>query len=180
MDIDDDQNSKEIISTPELVLLNQLTNEYGLEKVIDTICKPKLNQKNKLDSCIQGLKDSCAKDKLPFLLIKMLYSYFDSKYDDSNKKITKRSISAKKTNLMKNLNENLENSTKSPSKVEKSKSGSNRIENAEKGNQNLTADEEIKDIQEEKLEKNNVCEEKSNTSDKKVLLKKKKLKKIEL
>lgn len=165
MEVDDqkDQKSKEIISTPELAILNQLTTEYGLETVLDTICKPKLDQKNKLDSCIQGLIDSCAKDKLPFLLIKMLYSYFDSKYDDNNRNITKRSTSAKKTNVLKNLNENLEldNSTKSPAK-------GSQIENNDGGNPiSTTADEEIKEIQEEKLKKNSVSQEKSKSNNKK-------------
>ena len=168
MEIDDDQNSKEIISTPELAILNQLTNEYGLEKVIDTICKPKLNQKNKLDSCIQGLKNSCAKEKLPFLLIKMLYSYFDSKYDDNNRNIPKRATSAKKSNIMKNLNENLklENSTKLPIKGKKSESGTSKMENDEVRNPILTDNEEILEIPEEKSNKNNVCQEKSKSNKK--------------
>ena len=160
----DDQNSKEI--TPELAILNQIANEYGLGKVIDTICKPKLNQKNKLDLCIQGLKDSCAKEKLPFLLIKMLYSYFDSKYDD-NRNITKRSTSAKKTNIMKNLKEKLklENSAKSSDNGQKSKSDTPKMENTERGNSILKADEEIQEIQEEKY-KENKSQEKSKSNNK--------------
>ena len=168
MDIDE-ENTNEVLSTPELAILNQLTTEYGLEKVIDTICKPKLNQKNKLDSCIQGLRDSCAKDKLPFLLIKMLYSYFDSKNNDNNRNITKRSTSAKKTNILKNINDNLapENSSKSPGKGQKSKSGSSKMENAEGGNPVSTADEEIQEIQKDKSKKNNTCQEKSKSNNKK-------------
>ena len=65
--------------TPELAILNQLIIEFGFEKVLDSLCKAKLNHKNKLDSCIQGLRDSCTSEKLPLFLIKMLFSYFDHK-----------------------------------------------------------------------------------------------------
>ena len=72
--------------TPELAVLNQLIVEFGFERVLDSLCKAKLNHKNKLDSCVQGLRDSCANEKLPLFLIKMLFSYFDSKEKDKKEK----------------------------------------------------------------------------------------------
>ena len=65
--------------TPELAVLNQLIVEFGFEKVLDSLCKGKLNHKNKLDSCVEGLRSSCATEKLPLFLIKMLFSYFEKK-----------------------------------------------------------------------------------------------------
>jgi len=34
--------------TPELAVLNQLIVEFGFEKVLDSLCKGKLNHKNKI------------------------------------------------------------------------------------------------------------------------------------
>ena len=65
--------------TPELAVLNQLIVEFGFEKVLDSLCKGKLNHKNKLDSCVEGLRSSCATEKLPLFLIKMMFSYFEKK-----------------------------------------------------------------------------------------------------
>ena len=72
--------------TPELAVLNQLIVEFGFEKVLDSLCKAKLNHKNKLDSCVQGLRDSCANEKLPLFLIKMLFSYFENKEKEKEPK----------------------------------------------------------------------------------------------
>ena len=112
MDIDDYNSKKKKFATPELAILNHLIQQYGFEKVLDTLCKPNLDSKIKIDSCLQGLKDSCTNEKLPILLVKMLFSYFESKFND---KITiqekKRSTSAKKSNTLKNY---IENSEKSP------------------------------------------------------------------
>lgn len=107
-----DQNSSRNCASPGLAVLNQLINEYGLEKVLDTLCKPKLEEKYKLDSCLKGLKDSCSDNKLPILLVKMLFSYIESKFDFPNKnKMTKRSTSAKKLSTFQfEKNANLKNS----------------------------------------------------------------------
>ena len=100
-----DSNKK--FSTPESAILNQLILEYGFERVLDTLCKTKLDQKNKLDSCLQGLKDSCTNNKLPYLLMKMLFSYFESQFDDQSKKpYAKRSTSANKSTSIGILNDN--------------------------------------------------------------------------
>ena len=72
--------------TPELAVLNQLIVEFGFEKVLDSLCKAKLNNRNKLDSCVQGLRDSCTNEKLPLFLIKMLFSYFEKKEKEQDTK----------------------------------------------------------------------------------------------
>ena len=106
-------NSIKKYSIPELEALNQLVNHYSLDKVIDALCKPKLEIKNKLDSNIQILIDSSSKEKLPFFLIKILYVYFETKIKDNkeNKEaIIKRSSSA---NIINNsLNNNSEKASK--------------------------------------------------------------------
>lgn len=114
MDIEE-KHSHKSYATPELAVLNQLISEYGFERVLDSLCKSKLEQKNKLDSCLQGLKNSCSNEKLPFLLIKMLFSYFDSKFN-GNKKISnkKRSISSIKSNNLKNISEKSKKDSKRP------------------------------------------------------------------
>ena len=93
-------------STPELAVLNQLIIEFGFEEVLDTLCKPKLDQNNKLDSCLQGLKDSCDNEKLPIILVRMMFSYFESKFGGNKIKEVKRSSSAKKLSIVKSLPEN--------------------------------------------------------------------------
>jgi len=109
---DTTNSKKNKFATQELAILNNLIQQYGFEKVLDTLCKPNLDSKIKIDSCLQGLKDSCTNEKLPILLVKMLFSYFESKFND---KITiqekKRSTSAKKSNTLKNF---IKNSEKSP------------------------------------------------------------------
>lgn len=93
----EEENSKKKIISPELTVLNQLFKEFGFEKVIDTLCKSKLEEKYKLDSCLKGLKGSICKEKLSFLLIKNLYTYFGSQIEEIKKEFLKRSTSARKT-----------------------------------------------------------------------------------
>ena len=78
--------------------LNQLFIEYGLEKVIDTLYKSKLGEKYKkeIDSCLKDTKNSLRKEKLPFLLMKILYSYFSSQIEEIKEECLKRPTSAKK------------------------------------------------------------------------------------
>ena len=81
---DNNKNNNNYVS-PELAFLNHLTVEYGFEKVLDSLCKNKLNKKNKLDVCVQGLRESCTNEKLPLFLIKMMFSYFDNKEKEKDK-----------------------------------------------------------------------------------------------
>ena len=71
--------------SPDLALLNHLISEYGFEKVLDSLCKPKLNKEDKLDICVQGLRESSTNEKLLLFLIRMLFSYFNNKDKDKDK-----------------------------------------------------------------------------------------------
>ena len=162
MDIDDNKPKKKC-ATPELAVLNHLILEYGFEKVLDSLCKPKLDPKNKMDSCLQGLKDSCSNEKLPFLLVKMLFSYFQSKFNDKAKKPTKkRSTSVKKSNCIKNI---IDNFDKSDSKLNNdTKSIFSMLDHVE----NVTPIQ----IEEDEKEKNKENEKKSEEKDKNKTVKK--------
>ena len=122
----EEENSKKKIVSPGLTVLNQLFNEFGFEKVIDTLCKTKLEEKYKLDSCLKGLKGSICKEKLSFLLIKILYTYFGSQIEEIKKEFLKRSTSARKTataviNIEENGSKRSKNSgPKTPEKKKKS------------------------------------------------------------
>ena len=109
-----EQNTKEKNDIPELVTLNQLISEYGYDAVLNSLYKPKSSQSNKLESCLQKLKDSCTNDKLPLILFKMFFSYFDSKIEDI-KNQNKRTTSSKKSDSSKNNSEN-KKLEKNPSK----------------------------------------------------------------
>ena len=76
------KNSNKKYPYPELEALNQIINHYSLDKVIDALCKPELEIKNKLDLSLQVLIDSCPEGKLPIFLIKMLFVYFETKFSD--------------------------------------------------------------------------------------------------
>ena len=118
----DEPNSKEKNYKQELTILNQLISDYGFDAVLDSLCDTKSDPSNKLESCLQDLKNSCYNDKLPLILFKMFYSYFDSKIQEIKNKI-KRSTSSKISTPQKNIVEN-EKCEKSPSK---SKNGINLI-----------------------------------------------------
>ena len=153
MDIDG-LNSNNRFSTPECAILNQLIIEYGFEKVLDSLCKPKLDQKNKLDSCLQGLKDSCTKDKLPFLLMKMFFSYFESKFDPNHTQKHKRSTSVNSSTTL-NI---LEDISKPHMPTSKSQLKENKIDNSKKEKiGNITPieidDEEIEEVKDKDKEK---------------------------
>jgi len=80
-------NSSKVNSISEIAIvtkLNKLIKEYGFEKVLDAVCKAKLNQKNKLEQLVQGLKDTINNEKLPLFLIKMLFTYFNDKIENKD------------------------------------------------------------------------------------------------
>lgn len=106
LNIDEDSSDKNY-ATPELAVLGQLIDEYGFEKILDSLCKLKLNQNNKLESCLQGLKDSCTDNKINFILFKILFSYFEKKIDEKIQasQEQKVSISPKKSPVQKIINE---------------------------------------------------------------------------
>ena len=94
-----DSNKKYVF--PELAVLEELFNEYGFDKVLDSLYKPNLGH-NKLDSCVQGLKKSCSSFKLPIILFKIFFSYFETKIEEI-KNNYKRAISAKNLSSHKNF-----------------------------------------------------------------------------
>ena len=122
MEIEEKKSKKNLV-TPELAVLEQLVNEYGLERVLDSLCNSKSNHKNKLDSCIQGLKDSCLDNKINFIVCKMIFSYFESKFNEQEKKFLekKRATSVNKFTPKKIVRTNSKKSTsKSPIRDTKS------------------------------------------------------------
>ena len=164
MDIDVEENLQNTYATPELAVLNQLISEYGFEKVLNSFCKSNFDDKNKLDSCLQGLKNSCSNEKLPFLLIKMLYSYFDSKLEEKNNvSDKKRSTSAIRATNLKNLvdNSSKEKPDSSCQNEEKEKIDNNIVKDqCEKGNPNEINEGEMQETQEKN--KNSVEEKNKN------------------
>ncbi len=103
--------------------LNQLADEFGLEKVLDSLCKSKPSKKNNLDSGLKELKDSCDNNKLTFMLCKMIFKYFNSKIKESgifNHENDKPTSTISETKLQKNnINEkdkSMSNKDKSPSR----------------------------------------------------------------
>lgn len=79
MDSKKNKASKQI----ESGFLSQLADEFGLEKVLDSLCKSKVNKKNELDTGLKELKDSCDNNKITFMLCKMIFKYFNSKINES-------------------------------------------------------------------------------------------------
>jgi hypothetical protein len=66
-------------NTLEIAVLSQLVDKYGLENVLDSLCQPKLNINNELDSCLQGLKASCDDNRITLMMCKMIFTFFYSK-----------------------------------------------------------------------------------------------------
>jgi len=60
LDQSDEEKSKEDINLnmSELDAINKLVKKYGLEKIINSLCKPKLNLKNELESYLSRLQGS--------------------------------------------------------------------------------------------------------------------------
>ena len=79
MDSKKNKNSK----PSESGFLNKLADEFGLEKVLDSLCKSKPNKKNNLDSGLKELKDSCDNNQITFILCKMIFKYFNTKIKES-------------------------------------------------------------------------------------------------
>ena len=83
------KNSEKKNKARELTTLNKLIKENGFEKVLNTLCKSKLDEKNKYESNLKNIKNSCSQSQLHLLLFNALFSYFESKFEEiqnSNKK----------------------------------------------------------------------------------------------
>ena len=107
----------------ESSFLNQLADEFGLEKVLDSLCKSKPSKKNDLDSGLKELKDSCDNNKLTFMLCKMIFKYFNSKIKESgifNHENDKTTSTISEIKLPKNIinekDKSISNKDKSPSR----------------------------------------------------------------
>ena len=84
-------------NTLEIAVLSQLVDKYGLESVLDSLCQPKLNINNELDSCLQGLKASCDDNRITLMMCKMIFTFFYSKIKeqkDSNQEKEKEKVSS--------------------------------------------------------------------------------------
>ena len=147
----DEKNSKN--NDPEFSLLEELVNNYGLERVLDSLCSSKLNQKSKLDSCIKGLKKPCIDNKINLFVCKMLFSYFESKFIELEKSIQnkKRSTSVSSLNQKKNRKTNSEISTSNLANID-SKSVLSIMDQSE-GESPIQIDDE--EIQESKKAEDN-------------------------
>ena len=103
-DVDKNCDKKEEI--PELVVLNKLIKEYGFEKVLNTLCKSKLDEKDKFESSLQHIKNSCSESQLHILLFNALFSYFESKFEEiKNTNTNKKSDSPTTSAVKKYLND---------------------------------------------------------------------------
>ena len=67
---------------PELGMLYYFIEEYGIENVVDSIYKSEKLPKNKLDSCIKGMKDMYGENKLIIMIIKSLIFFIKENLND--------------------------------------------------------------------------------------------------
>jgi len=82
-------------NTLEIAVLSKLVDKFGLENVLDSLCQPKLNKNSELDSCLQGLKDSCDENRITLIMCKMIFKFFYSKIKeqkDSNNEKEKEKV----------------------------------------------------------------------------------------
>ena len=164
MDIDNSIPNQKNAVTPQLAVIDKLIEEFGLEKVLESLSKKKLNHRNKLDSLLQGLKDSFTDNGINFLLFKILFSYFKDRCDNLEKLVQgkNRSISANKSPGTKSLCKQ----TKSQRSVVKTPIKKDKTNNVNVVDPNKVYKEEQPPIliSEEKAKKQ---PEKSNTEDNK-------------
>jgi hypothetical protein len=149
--------------------LNQLFIENGFEKVIDTLYKSKLGEKYKkeIDSCLKDTKSSLRKEKLPFLLMKILYSYFSSQIEEIKEECLKRPTSAKKIAAINfEAPEKEKSVSKTPEKSLKCAKGSSNstIEVGESGSE--FDNKEVKEVSEVNKTVKEVKETKTQIKDK--------------
>ena len=157
--IKDNQDSKKKYVIPELAVLEQLFIEYGYDKVLDSLYKPNLGH-NKLDSCLQGLKKSCSIDKLPIILFKIFFSYFETKIGEI-KNDYKRSTSAKNLLSRQILNKNVKKSPQNQDKKSNNsiKDKSNNVDSTKKNEEKV----EISGEKSDKVSKKSKSDNQKNT-----------------
>lgn len=159
----EDGNLKKKVNSPELTALNKLLKEYGLEKVLDTMCKPKFEERYKLDACLKSLRDSLSLEKLPILLIKVLFTYFGTKIEEIKQITSKRanSSSPKKTHVFNSFGKT--DNEMSPKSFSKSPESNSKNDNSSKSSQKEVQSVEI----DNNVEMTDVAEEKKAGKEKK-------------
>ena len=90
-----EKNSKNENIIQKIATFDNLIEKYGIEKVLDSLFKSKLDQLNMLDSSLKELKDLCPNKMVNFVLCKTLFSYFNSRMKEIENIIhfQKRSVS---------------------------------------------------------------------------------------
>ena len=76
--VNEKNENEKSYSTPSLVILSKLKDEFGMEKIIDTLCKDELDSNLKLDSMLKAIIESSGIDKFIFLIIKLLMTSSNS------------------------------------------------------------------------------------------------------
>ena len=164
-----EKNSKKENISQKIATFDKLVEKYGIEKVLDSLFKPKLNQLNILDSSLKELKDLCPNKLVNFVLCKTLFSYFNSKMKEIENVIhfQKRSVSEIKFSHKENSNK-LDNISKEKLTNKDSIKKSNSflpLKEKEKEKEKELEDSliqiEIEDIEnmenDEKIEEKNCC-----------------------
>ena len=64
--------SKEKYTTPSLTILSKLKDEYGIELILDTLCKDELDPSIKLDSMLKAIIDPYGGEKFIYMLLKLI------------------------------------------------------------------------------------------------------------
>ena len=64
--------TKEKYTTPSLTILSKLKDEYGIELILDTLCKDELDPSIKLDSMLKAIIDPCGGEKFIYMLLKLI------------------------------------------------------------------------------------------------------------
>jgi hypothetical protein len=160
-----DSKKKKISKASESGFLSQLADEFGLEKVLDSLCKSKPSKKNNLDSGLKELKDSCDNNRLTFMLCKMIFKYFNSKIKESgifNNENDKTIPTLSEIKIPKNncneKDKSMSNKGKSPSKSLKKYDNTNLsvMDICEGGNPIHIGDEDVQERPMKSLSENKI------------------------
>ena len=77
------QVNEQIETSPQFVIINKIIEEFGIEKMLESLCKPKLDENDKLDTMLKGVSDSS--NGINFLFLRTFFLYFKSKFDEIEK-----------------------------------------------------------------------------------------------
>ena len=101
-----EKNEKKENISQKIDIFDKLVAKYGIEEVLDSLFKPKIDQSSILDSSFKELKDICPNKMLNFVLCKTMFSYFNSRMKEIENIIQnqKRSVSETKSSHKDNSN----------------------------------------------------------------------------